>query len=76
MISHAERVQARCLEEAEAHRVRAARSLAAWWTLARWFTARPHPVLALLLAPGRESLAHRAEYRRSAGAQPMRRAAV
>jgi hypothetical protein len=62
MISHAERGQARWLEEAEAHRVQDARSLAAWWTLARWFTARPHPVLALLLAPGRESLAHRAEY--------------
>ncbi|TVZ84741.1 hypothetical protein [Streptomyces sp. BK340] len=62
MISHAERTQARWLEEAEAHRVQAARSLAAWWTLARWFTARPHPVLALLLAPDRESLAHRAEY--------------
>ncbi|MFD7874155.1 hypothetical protein ACFV5G_08520 [Streptomyces sp. NPDC059766] len=62
MISHAEREQARRLEEAEAHRVQAARTLTAWWTLARWFTARPHPVLALLLAPGRESLAHRAEY--------------
>ncbi|MET7686339.1 hypothetical protein [Streptomyces sp. NPDC005423] len=62
MISDAERAQARLLEEAEAHRVQAARSLAAWWTLARWFTARPHPVLALLLAPARESLAHRAEY--------------
>ncbi|WP_455357180.1 hypothetical protein [Streptomyces sp. SYSU K217416] len=62
MISHAERAQTRYLEEAEAHRVQAARSLAAWWTLARWFTALPHPVLALLLAPDRESLAHRAEY--------------
>ncbi|MER5602362.1 hypothetical protein ABT085_35520, partial [Streptomyces sp. NPDC002265] len=62
MISHAEQEQARRLEEAEAHRVQAARTLTAWWTLARWFTARPHPVLALLLAPGRESLAHRAEY--------------
>ncbi|MEU0820586.1 hypothetical protein [Streptomyces mirabilis] len=62
MISYAEQVQARYLEETEAHRVQAARSLAAWWTLGRWFTARPHPVLALLLAPDRESLAHRAEY--------------
>ncbi|MGW0770724.1 hypothetical protein [Streptomyces sp. NPDC002676] len=62
MISHAERAQARWLEEAEAHRAEAARSLAAWWTLARWFTDRPHPVLALLLAPDRESLAHRAKY--------------
>ncbi|MFJ7097203.1 hypothetical protein ACIQWL_44420 [Streptomyces mirabilis] len=62
MISYAEQAQARYLEEAEAHRVQAAHSLAAWWTLARWFTARPHPVLALLLAPDRESLAHRAEY--------------
>lgn len=62
MISYAEQAQARYLEEAEAHRVQAARSLAAWWTLARWFTARPHPVFALLLAPDRESLAHRAEY--------------
>lgn len=62
MISYAERAQARYLEEAEAHRVQAARSLAAWWTLARWFTARPHPVLALLLVPDRESLAHCAEY--------------
>ncbi|PWI04909.1 hypothetical protein DIZ27_42410 [Streptomyces sp. NWU339] len=62
MISHADRAQARWLEEAEAHWVQAARSLAAWWTLARWFTDRPHPVLALLLAPDRESLAHRSEY--------------
>ncbi|OIJ99028.1 hypothetical protein BIV25_11020 [Streptomyces sp. MUSC 14] len=62
MISHAERTQARWLEEAEAHRVQAAQSLAAWWTLARWLANRPHPVLALLLAPGRESLAHRAAY--------------
>ncbi|NUK21645.1 hypothetical protein [Streptomyces lunaelactis] len=62
MISHAERAQARWLDEAETHRVQAARSMAAWWTLARWFTARPHPVLALLLVPDRESLAHRAEY--------------
>ncbi|WP_406469813.1 hypothetical protein [Streptomyces sp. NBC_01615] len=62
MISYAERAQARYLEEAEAHRVQAARSLAAWWTLARWFTAHPHPVLALLLAADRESLAHRAAY--------------
>ncbi|MEU1036928.1 hypothetical protein ABZ402_51880 [Streptomyces mirabilis] len=61
-ISHAERAQTRWLEESEAHRVQAARILAAWWTLARWCTARPHPVLALLLAPARKSLAHRAEY--------------
>ncbi|MFJ9544140.1 hypothetical protein ACIRPX_44025 [Streptomyces sp. NPDC101225] len=62
MISHAARAQARWQAEAEAHRAQAARSMAAWWTLARWFTARPHLMLALLLAPGRESLAHRAEY--------------
>ncbi|SNX88665.1 hypothetical protein SAMN06272735_9155 [Streptomyces sp. TLI_55] len=62
MITHSERAQARWLQEAETYRVQATRTLAAWWTLARWFTAYPHPVLALLLASGRESLAHRAEY--------------
>ncbi|WP_369228755.1 hypothetical protein AB5J56_00020 [Streptomyces sp. R21] len=62
MISYAERAQDRYRQDAEAHRIQATRSLAAWWTLARWFTDRPHPVLALLLLPHRESLAHRAEY--------------
>ncbi|MEV5850378.1 hypothetical protein AB0M32_51335 [Streptomyces sp. NPDC051985] len=62
MISRAERLQARWLEEAAAQRAQAARSLAAWWTLARWCADRPHPVLVLLLVADRESLAHRAEY--------------
>ncbi|MGW1107933.1 hypothetical protein [Streptomyces sp. NPDC002540] len=62
VIAYAERELARQLRESEAHRVQASRSLAAWWTVARWFTALPHPVLALLLMPYRESLAHRAEY--------------
>ncbi|MGW7410171.1 hypothetical protein ACWGI9_41965 [Streptomyces sp. NPDC054833] len=62
MISPAERAQARRLEEADAHRFQAARGPGAGWTLACWFADRPHPVLALLPAPIRESLAHRAEY--------------
>jgi hypothetical protein len=38
--------------EAEARAARPARraAVAAWWTVARWFTASPHPVLLVMLA--------------------------
>ncbi|MFJ8158534.1 hypothetical protein [Streptomyces sp. NPDC094468] len=51
--------------DAEADRLRAAARaalpaqkalVAAWWTVARWFTAHPHPVLLLMLAEGPGSL--------------------
>ncbi|MFD8006976.1 hypothetical protein [Streptomyces mirabilis] len=31
--------------------------MTAWWTVARWFTAQPHPVLLLMLANRDGSLA-------------------
>ncbi|MFD9464274.1 hypothetical protein [Streptomyces sp. NPDC060027] len=31
--------------------------MAAWWTVARWFTTQPHPVLLLMLANRDGSLA-------------------
>ncbi|MCW8103540.1 hypothetical protein [Streptomyces tauricus] len=37
-------------------------AVSSWWTAARWFTARPDPVLAVLLMNYPQSLAHRADY--------------
>ncbi|MGW1529515.1 hypothetical protein [Streptomyces sp. NPDC002159] len=38
--------------------------MAAWWTVARWFTAGPHPVLLLMLADLPSSLARTVDVKR------------
>ncbi|MFE9687512.1 hypothetical protein [Streptomyces sp. NPDC006285] len=55
--------EAACFEsKAQTHRRDARNAVSNWWTAARWLTARPHPVLALVLMNYRGSLAHRADY--------------
>ncbi|MEU5243796.1 hypothetical protein AB0G81_06710 [Streptomyces asoensis] len=51
------RAAARLEGEARASRGALRAAVAAWWTVARWFTARPHPVLLLMLANADGSLA-------------------
>ncbi|SEC14660.1 hypothetical protein SAMN05216489_00004 [Streptomyces sp. 3213] len=48
--------------KAQALRRDARTAVSSWWTAARWLTARPHPVLALVLMDYRGSLARRADY--------------
>lgn len=57
MIPDAERDMRRCQAEAEAHRRRARQVTAAWWQAARWCAVEPAPLLALVLAATRGSLA-------------------
>ncbi|MFD3381344.1 MULTISPECIES: hypothetical protein [unclassified Streptomyces] len=55
--------EAACFEsKAQAHRRDARTAVSSWWTAARWLSARPHPVLTLVLMNYRGSLAHRADY--------------
>ncbi|AVZ70891.1 hypothetical protein SLUN_00025 [Streptomyces lunaelactis] len=57
-----ERDMRRSEQQAEQYRQAARQVTAAWWQAARWYAAQPSPLLALVLAPTRESLAHRANY--------------
>ena len=55
--------EAACFErKAQAHRRDARTAVSSWWTAARWLTARPHPVLILVLMDYQGSLARRADY--------------
>ncbi|MFJ9381440.1 hypothetical protein [Streptomyces sp. NPDC101455] len=55
--------EAACFErKAQADRRDARTAVSSWWTAARWLTARPHPVLALVLMNYPGSLARRADY--------------
>ncbi|MEU8868043.1 hypothetical protein [Streptomyces umbrinus] len=48
--AHADAEAVRCTAESQsAHPARKA-AVASWWTVARWFTTHPHPVLLLMLA--------------------------
>jgi hypothetical protein len=51
---------ARHERQARTARVACRATVAAWWTTARWFAARPHPVLLLMLADYPGSLARTA----------------
>ncbi|MFI1401086.1 DNA-processing protein DprA [Streptomyces sp. NPDC020681] len=62
MIPVAEADMRRSEQDATRHRRDACVVTAAWWQAARWCVAQPSPLLALVLAPTRESLAHRADY--------------
>ncbi|TLS45803.1 hypothetical protein FE633_13695 [Streptomyces montanus] len=48
--AHAQAEAARYEREARAARPARRAAVAAWWTVARWFLASPHPVLLLMLA--------------------------
>lgn len=61
MIPAAEADLRRSEQQAEQHRKHARQVTAAWWQAARWYAAQPSPMLALVLAPTRDSLAHMAE---------------
>ncbi|MCH5677941.1 hypothetical protein [Streptomyces gilvus] len=55
--------EAACFErKAQTLRRDARTAVSGWWTAARWLTARPHPILALVLMNYPGSLAHRADY--------------
>ncbi|MET7621963.1 hypothetical protein [Streptomyces sp. NPDC005408] len=62
MVPAAERDMRRSEQQAKEYREAARQVTAAWWQAARWCAAHPSPLLALVLAPTRESLAHRAGY--------------
>ncbi|WP_019074688.1 hypothetical protein [Streptomyces hokutonensis] len=55
--AHADAEAVRCEAESRSARPALKAAVAAWWTVARWFTARPHPLLLVLLADRDDSLA-------------------
>jgi len=55
--AHADAEAVRCEAESRAARPALKTAVAAWWTVARWFTDRPHPLLLLMLADRDASLA-------------------
>ncbi|WP_406436453.1 hypothetical protein OHB14_62360 [Streptomyces sp. NBC_01613] len=55
--AHADAEAVRCEAESQSARPAWKAAVAAWWTVARWFTAHPHPVLLLMLADLDDSLA-------------------
>ncbi|MFD7015195.1 hypothetical protein [Streptomyces sp. NPDC059928] len=62
MISDTRAHVARYERDEQLHRQTAQRCVAAWWLLARLYTAQPSPLLAYVLAKHPDSLAHRAGY--------------
>jgi hypothetical protein len=49
-VTHHQAEAARFEREARTADTARRAAVAAWWTVARWFTARPHPILLLMLA--------------------------
>ncbi|MEJ8640212.1 hypothetical protein [Streptomyces sp. MS2.AVA.5] len=62
MTPSAEADMRRSEQQAALYRAQGRAVLAAWWHAAGIFAAQPSPMLALVLARTRDSLAHRAEY--------------